>query len=35
MNLITRSPVRWALALALIALGVLLYALPLDLAVTV
>jgi hypothetical protein len=35
MNLITRSPVRWALALALIALGLLLNAIPLSLPATV
>jgi hypothetical protein len=35
MNQITRSPVRWALALALIGLGLLLSVNPFDLPVAV
>jgi hypothetical protein len=35
LSQITRSPLRWALALALVALGLLLSAHPFDLAATV
>jgi hypothetical protein len=35
MFMVTRSPVRWALAFALIVLGLLLNAIPSDLAFTV